>query len=30
MVPDAVDYTEVPHLQEILSYMPINPTVKTL
>jgi len=25
MVPDAVDYTEVPHLQEILSYLPINP-----
>ncbi len=22
---DAVDYTEVPHLQEILSYLPINP-----
>ena len=25
MVPDSVDYTEVPHLQEILSYLPINP-----
>ena len=25
MVPDTVDYTEVPHLQEILSYLPINP-----
>ena len=24
-MPDAVDYTEVPHLQEILSYLPINP-----
>lgn len=25
MVPDTVDYTEVPHLQELLSYLPINP-----
>lgn len=25
MVPYTVDYTEVPHLQEILSYLPINP-----
>lgn len=25
MVPDTVDYTEVPHLQEVLSYLPINP-----
>lgn len=25
MVPDTVDYAEVPHLQEILSYLPINP-----
>lgn len=25
MVPDTVDYTEVPHLQEILTYLPINP-----
>ena len=25
MVPDTVDYTEVPHLQDLLSYLPINP-----
>ena len=24
-MPDAVDFTEVPHLQDILSYLPINP-----
>ncbi len=25
MVPDTADYTEIPHVQEILSYLPIDP-----
>lgn len=24
-MPDVVDFTEVPHLQEILNFLPINP-----